>query len=178
MITVRGHNNDIHCCQKYNLTLTNYFYFAGRRRLLPDVVPKLGMMQERPPVHTNMATLDARLASFANWPKDKTQKPSDLAEAGFFYNGTICVYKNLKQFLRWDFSVRRERRWSVVLSLWRRTKGLGCRGWTLGAARKMVQHLQVLAAEDGHVVHHLCAEGAQTSHVTEGALILFNILIL
>lgn len=71
--------------------LTNYFYFAGRRRLLPDVVPKLGMMQERPSVHTNMATLDARLASFANWPQDKTQKPSDLAEAGFFYNGTICI---------------------------------------------------------------------------------------
>jgi hypothetical protein len=64
--------------------------------MLPDVVPKLGLRQDRPPVHMEMATLDARLQSFANWPQDKTQKPSDLAEAGFFYTGTFFFKHLLK----------------------------------------------------------------------------------
>jgi len=50
------------------------------------VVPRLGK-QERPPVHPDMDSVGAREATYKNWPKDKTQKPADLAEAGFFYTG-------------------------------------------------------------------------------------------
>jgi hypothetical protein len=55
-----------------------------------------------------------------------------------------------------------------VLSLRRRTEGLGGRGRAVGAARKVVQHMQIPAEQNGQVVHHLCAESAQTCHVTEG----------
>lgn len=41
-------------------------------------------------------TLDRRLSTFSSWPRSIKQKPSELAAAGFFYNGkgdqTICFH--------------------------------------------------------------------------------------
>jgi hypothetical protein len=43
--------------------------------------------RERQTIHPDMGNFEVRVASFKNWPKDKIQKPSELAEAGFFYRG-------------------------------------------------------------------------------------------
>jgi len=43
--------------------------------------------RERPPIHPDKENLQVRVNSFENWPTNKTQKPIDLAEAGFFYTG-------------------------------------------------------------------------------------------
>ena len=38
--------------------------------------------------HPELATLEARLATFRDWPAGLEQRPAQLAEAGFFYMGT------------------------------------------------------------------------------------------
>lgn len=57
---------------------------------------KLGIQLNRGPSYPDYAVLATRLATFAEWPKSMKQKPSELAEAGFFYTGkgdhTICFY--------------------------------------------------------------------------------------
>jgi hypothetical protein len=35
------------------------------------------------------ASVESRKLSFAGWPAHLSQKPADLAEAGFFYTGTV-----------------------------------------------------------------------------------------
>lgn len=57
---------------------------------------KLGIQLNRGPSYPDYAVLTTRLATFTDWPKSMKQKPSELAEAGFFYTGkgdhTICFY--------------------------------------------------------------------------------------
>lgn len=48
------------------------------------------------PVHCEYESESARLCSFKNWPICAIQRPEDLSEAGFFYEGsedkTICFH--------------------------------------------------------------------------------------
>lgn len=50
-----------------------------------ESVEPLGIQQIRPPKIERFSTLDARLRSFANWPRGAIQSPETLAMAGFFY---------------------------------------------------------------------------------------------
>lgn len=46
------------------------------------------------PIHVEYVMHQKRLESFKNWPEDMTQKPFDLAEAGFVSDGkyvTFCM---------------------------------------------------------------------------------------
>jgi hypothetical protein len=46
-----------------------------------------------------MSTIEARIASFENWPTNTKQKPNELAMCGFFSRGTpdkvVCYYCGL-----------------------------------------------------------------------------------
>lgn len=48
------------------------------------------------PVHRLYSTVYKRLRSFDTWPRGLTQKPQEMAEAGFFYTGcddrVICFF--------------------------------------------------------------------------------------
>ena len=39
------------------------------------------------PAHPSYSTYDARIQSYSNWPSTLKQKPQQLSEAGFFYEG-------------------------------------------------------------------------------------------
>jgi len=47
----------------------------------------LGIINFHGPRHSSFVTEQARLKSFSFWPPSLTQKPQELAEAGFFYTG-------------------------------------------------------------------------------------------
>lgn len=51
-----------------------------------------------PPHHPHYSSMNARIASFANWPSQMRPKPHELADAGWFYTGhgdeTICFFCN------------------------------------------------------------------------------------
>ncbi|XP_042857633.1 death-associated inhibitor of apoptosis 2-like [Penaeus japonicus] len=54
----------------------------------PDVSwEEIGLPQYSGPKRKDFLTAESRLASFVRWPERVTQKPCDLAEAGFFYCG-------------------------------------------------------------------------------------------
>ncbi|XP_065344872.1 baculoviral IAP repeat-containing protein 7-B-like [Cloeon dipterum] len=60
----------------------------------------LNIHEWSPPLNSNFATLNSRLESFKDyWPRGLSQKPLELARAGFFYTGsgdrTICFHCNL-----------------------------------------------------------------------------------
>ena len=40
-----------------------------------------------PPRNPQYTVLAVRISSFSKWPRDITQSPAELAEAGFFYTG-------------------------------------------------------------------------------------------
>ncbi|KAM3965021.1 death-associated inhibitor of apoptosis 1-like [Aphomia sociella] len=40
------------------------------------------------PVHPQYASFQTRLSTFKDWPRSMSQKPEDLADAGFYYTGT------------------------------------------------------------------------------------------
>ncbi|AKR17350.1 IAP-3 [Urbanus proteus nucleopolyhedrovirus] len=48
------------------------------------------------PINTEYRNISTRLKSFDDWPKSLQQKPTQLAEAGFFYSGrgdkVVCFY--------------------------------------------------------------------------------------
>ncbi|XP_072376914.1 death-associated inhibitor of apoptosis 1-like isoform X1 [Diabrotica undecimpunctata] len=72
--------------------------------LLPNSVPedntsnlqKLGIQPGTGPQNQDKITYESRLATFQGWPKSIKQRPSELAEAGFYYTGagdqTVCFY--------------------------------------------------------------------------------------
>jgi len=68
---------------------------------LPDRKP--GFIAHRPPKHSNMVSIDTRLASFRNWHHESDKKK--LAEAGFFYlhnkDWTKCFHCG-GGLLNWD----------------------------------------------------------------------------
>jgi hypothetical protein len=49
----------------------------------------------RPPKSRNLSTLQSRLVSFERhrWPASTPQRPQQLAEAGFFYEGKSSFFK-------------------------------------------------------------------------------------
>lgn len=66
-------------------------------RFRRDVLRNLGIQAYRPPVHRSKCTIASRMATFRNWPEgDSKPRPTDLAEAGFFYAGaddrTVCFH--------------------------------------------------------------------------------------
>ncbi|XP_068975107.1 E3 ubiquitin-protein ligase XIAP-like [Bombus flavifrons] len=56
----------------------------------------LGLGRTKSPVHPEYASYDARLHTFATWPKSIPQRKEQLADAGFYYIGkgdqTFCYY--------------------------------------------------------------------------------------
>ena len=48
----------------------------------------LGLPNYSGPVRKDYITKDSRLGSFTRWPERLTQKPEEMAVAGFFYCGT------------------------------------------------------------------------------------------
>ncbi|XP_053395458.1 putative inhibitor of apoptosis [Mercenaria mercenaria] len=59
---------------------------SPRNRDNPSKCDTLGILIDRPK-HKQYGTLQSRIASFENWPQDKTQEVRQLAEAGFGYTG-------------------------------------------------------------------------------------------
>ncbi|CAH1181770.1 unnamed protein product [Phyllotreta striolata] len=57
---------------------------------------KLGVKTGKGPHNQDKITYESRLATFQNWPRSMKQRPSDLAEAGFYYTGigdqTLCFH--------------------------------------------------------------------------------------
>jgi Inhibitor of Apoptosis domain len=76
-----------------------------------------------------MASLEARLASFDKWPKDKRQTPSDLAEAGFFHTGkedeVLCFHCDggLKEWADCDEPWVLHAKWFSVCAFLQRKMG-------------------------------------------------------
>ncbi|KAJ1531810.1 hypothetical protein ONE63_000464 [Megalurothrips usitatus] len=48
---------------------------------------ELGIQSHHGPRNPMYATVESRLRTFENWPSDVTQKPDELAAAGFYYTG-------------------------------------------------------------------------------------------
>lgn len=46
---------------------------------------ELGIQPHRGPRYPKFSTVESRLRTFDSWPTTVTQKPSDLAQAGFFH---------------------------------------------------------------------------------------------
>jgi hypothetical protein len=60
------------------------------------------------PLHPRYTDLAVRLQSFqGQWPAEKTQKPRDMSEAGFFYAGESCVVVYAEY--KFSLSVRSEK---------------------------------------------------------------------
>lgn len=55
---------------------------------------ELGIQSHHGPRNPVYATVESRLRTFDNWPTDVTQKPDDLAAAGFYYTGMLILLKN------------------------------------------------------------------------------------
>ena len=51
------------------------------------------------PKHHQYAIKDVRRGTFKNWPSHITQKPDELAEAGFFYTGDLVFSSFLLCFI-------------------------------------------------------------------------------
>ena len=47
----------------------------------------IGLPHHSGPKRKDFLTIESRKASFAKWPTSLSQKPQELAEAGFFYCG-------------------------------------------------------------------------------------------
>ncbi len=47
----------------------------------------MGILKHAGPLHPQYATPEARARTFRDWPPALSQKPGDLAEAGFYYIG-------------------------------------------------------------------------------------------
>ena len=45
--------------------------------------------------HPEYRTIGVRLASFSGWPKELTQTPQNVAEAGFYYTGRFSLLYSL-----------------------------------------------------------------------------------
>ncbi|CAI9717316.1 baculoviral IAP repeat-containing protein 7-A [Octopus vulgaris] len=57
------------------------------------------------PVHPHFTSLSERLKTFSSWPKNKSQKPESLADAGFFHNGksdTVICFSCGRTLCDWD----------------------------------------------------------------------------
>lgn len=52
-----------------------------------ESLKELGVQDHRIPRHGKFSTYDSRLNTFSQWPPSLTQKPHDLAEAGFYFTG-------------------------------------------------------------------------------------------
>ena len=57
-----------------------------------EVEEMMGVIRHSGPAHAKYATLEARLRTFRDWPPALKQKPSDLAESGFYYIGQCFSY--------------------------------------------------------------------------------------
>jgi hypothetical protein len=55
-------------------------------------ITKIGTMK-----YHQYGTHQARMRSFVNWPKQMSQKPEVLTEAGFFYTGSRLIFNSLSQ---------------------------------------------------------------------------------
>lgn len=55
-------------------------------QMLDNLAP-LGILEHRGPKHPKYSTIESRIRTFNNWPRDLVQQPPDLAQAGFFYVG-------------------------------------------------------------------------------------------
>ena len=71
--------------------------------LTEHLILKRAVKDWQTPVHSDNKALDARLASFKEWPYTAVQTPESLSEAGFFYSGktvfTISLFAILSTYL-------------------------------------------------------------------------------
>ena len=58
-----------------------------------NIKKKVHFSEEKGPIHPNFENIHERLQTFKrlSWPPGLTQKPYDLANAGFFYTGNIAI---------------------------------------------------------------------------------------
>lgn len=57
--------------------------------LIGEHLEELGVAKHSGPRFPAYATVESRLRTFAKWPAHLKQTPHDMAQAGFFYLGTI-----------------------------------------------------------------------------------------
>lgn len=101
-----------------------FFPNCPRAQLGPNVeiqteesIRSLGIQQIRAPKKERYSSLDARLRSFANWPRSSVQSPETLATAGFYYQNTddqvLCFQCNggLRSWQREDDAWFEHARW-------------------------------------------------------------------
>ncbi|XP_031630939.1 death-associated inhibitor of apoptosis 2-like isoform X2 [Contarinia nasturtii] len=101
-----------------------FFPNCPRAQLGPNVeiqteesIRSLGIQQIRAPKKGMYSSLDARLRSFANWPRSSIQLPETLATAGFYYENTddqvLCFQCNggLRSWQREDDAWFEHARW-------------------------------------------------------------------
>ena len=53
---------------------------------------EMGLRQYTGPKRKDYVTKESREKSFHRWPERVLQKPSEMADAGFFYCGTCVFY--------------------------------------------------------------------------------------
>lgn len=77
---------------------------ADHLRWSPDCLffnddDSLFIRRKRKPLHTDKITLESRLKTFEGWPPQISQKPEELAKAGFYYTGkgdqVLCFHCGL-----------------------------------------------------------------------------------
>lgn len=101
-----------------------FFPNCPRAQLGPNVeiqseesIRSLGIQQIRAPKKERYSSLDARIRSFANWPRSSVQSPETLASAGFYYQNTddqvLCFQCNggLRSWQREDDAWFEHARW-------------------------------------------------------------------
>ena len=84
----------------------------------PDIsLDEIGLPQYSGPKRKDYLTYESRLASFVKWPERVSQKPSDLADAGFYYCGLSdhvrCFHcgKGLRNWEKDDLPWNEHARW-------------------------------------------------------------------
>ncbi|KAL1131911.1 hypothetical protein AAG570_011522 [Ranatra chinensis] len=78
---------------------------------------ELGIQSHRVPRHPKFATYESRHQTYCTWPKTLSQKPEDLADAGFFFTGqrdqVRCFHCDggLKRWEKSDIPWQEHARW-------------------------------------------------------------------
>jgi hypothetical protein len=80
----------------YNSTLNlNMFFTATSFKIHEHQIKQHNTTRRDPPTFPNYSTNKNRMQSFVTCPAGSKQKPQDLNNAGFFYQGKVSKHKSL-----------------------------------------------------------------------------------
>ena len=76
-----------------NDSITEYEQDNKIHKSTDNIKKKVHFSEGNVPIHPNFENIHERLQTFKrlSWPPGLTQKPYDLANAGFFYTGNIAI---------------------------------------------------------------------------------------